>query len=199
MKKSPRREAIFEKHFTENSHGIRVLCPTRWTVRVNALESIISKYNTLHELWQESLLIVRDTEMKCRIQGVASAMHNLSKTLQSKKMSAAEGQKIAEMTICTLQSRRYDTNFELFWKKVTDLAEELDVDDPVLPRQRKRPRRYESGTSEGSFPQTIQDLHRITYYEALDLIISSIKSHFDQPGYKTYSKLEDLLKAAKKR
>ena len=63
--------------------------------------------------------------MKCRIQGVASVMHsfecfyglflghillqhsdNLSKTLQSQKMSAAEGQKIAEMTICTLQSIR---------------------------------------------------------------------------------------------
>ena len=114
-------------------------------------------------------------------------------------MSAAEGQKIAEMTICTLQSIRCDANFELFWKKVTDLAEELDVDDPLLPHQRKRPRRYESGTSEGSFPQTVQDLYRITYYEALDLIISSIKSRFDQPGYKTYSKLEDLLvKAANK-
>ena len=79
VKKSPRREAIFQnlkKHITENSPGIRVLCPTRWTVRANALESIISNYNTLHELWQESLLIVRDTEMKCRIQGVASAMHS---------------------------------------------------------------------------------------------------------------------------
>ena len=35
--------------------------------------------------------------------------------------------------------------------------------------------------------------------EALDLVISSMKSRFDQPGYKTYSKLEDLLvKAANK-
>ena len=75
---------------------------------------------------------------------------NLSKTLQSQNMSAAEGQKIAEMSICTLQSIRCDANFELFWKKVTDLAEELDVDDPVLPHQSKRPRRYDTGISEGS-------------------------------------------------
>ena len=125
---------------------------------------------------------------------------NLSKTLQSQNMSAAEGQKIAEMSICTLQSIRCDANFELFWKKVTDLAEELDVDDPVLPHQSKRLRRYDTGMSEGSYPQTVQDLYRVTYYEALDLVISSIKSGFDQPGYKTYSKLEDLLvKAANKK
>ena len=63
VKKSPRREAIFQnlkKHITEDFPGIRVLCPTRWTMRVNALESIISNFNTLHKLWQE---IVRDTEM----------------------------------------------------------------------------------------------------------------------------------------
>ena len=79
VKKSPRREAIFQnlkKDITDDSPGIRVLCPTRWTVRAKALESIISNYNTLHELWQESSLIVKDTEMKCRIQGVASAMHS---------------------------------------------------------------------------------------------------------------------------
>ena len=99
-------------------------------------------------------------------------------TLQSQEMSAAEGQKIAEMTVRTLQSMRCDSNFELFWTKVMRLVQELDVDAPVLPRQRKRPRRYETGT-EGSFPQTVEDLYRIAYYEALDLIIGGIKSRFD--------------------
>ena len=31
------------------------------------------------------------------------------------------------------------------------------------------------------------------YFEALDLAISSIKSSFDQPGYKTFSQVEQLL------
>ena len=150
--------------------------------------------------------------MKCRIQGISSAMHsfessyglvlgqlllqhsdNLSMALQSQEMSAAEGQKITEMTFYTLHSIISDAKFEWFWKKVIGLAKELDVDGPVLPRQRKRPRRYEASTSEGSFPQTVQDLYRITYFEAFDLLISGIKSCFDQPGYRMYSKLEDLL------
>jgi len=35
-------------------------------------------------------------------------------------MSAAEGQQIAEMTVCTLQSVRSDENFELFWTNKGD-------------------------------------------------------------------------------
>ena len=41
--------------------------------------------------------------------------------------------------------------------------------------------------------------HQQLYYEALDLIISSINDRFDQPGYKIYKQLEDLLlKAVRK-
>ena len=54
--------------------GIRVLCPTRWTVRAEALKSIIDNFSVLLELWDESLEIVRETEMKARIQGVAAQM-----------------------------------------------------------------------------------------------------------------------------
>lgn len=123
---------------------------------------------------------------------------NLSKTLQSRHMSAAEGQKIAEMTIRTLQSIRSEDSFQLFWKKVTKMASDLDVSDPVLPRQRKRPRRYEDG-EEGYSPENVEDFYRPIFFEALDLVIGGIRARFDQPGYKLYSKLEGVLvKAANK-
>ena len=35
--------------------------------------------------------------------------------------------------------------------------------------------------------------YRTVYFEALDLLVSSIKDRFDQPGYKVYSNLEALL------
>ena len=54
--------------------GIRVLCPTRWTVRADSMKSIVDNYNVLNELWAESLEHVKDTEMKARIQGVAAQM-----------------------------------------------------------------------------------------------------------------------------
>ena len=92
---------------------------------------------------------------------------NLSKTLQSPHLSASQGQKIAQMTVCALQSLRSDDNFLLFWTKVIKMASDLGVNNPVsygsqtlpvwagcphtgrvwepnynpvLPRQRKRPK-----------------------------------------------------------
>ena len=70
IKKSPRRDAVFKKikdQLAESTMGIRVLCPTRWTVRAQALQSIITNYNALQTLWEESLTFVKDTEMKSRI------------------------------------------------------------------------------------------------------------------------------------
>ena len=70
----------------------------------------------------------------------------------------------------------------------------LDINEPALPRQRKRPRRYEfDGASAGDFPEKVEDLYRSIYYEALDLLVCGIKGRFDQPGYKLYSNLETLL------
>ncbi len=203
IKKSPRRDAVFQRikeQLPEDTMGIRVLCPTRWTVRAQALQSIITNYEPLQMLWEELLTFVKDTEMKSRIQGVATCMEsfdfffgaslgelllrhsdNLSKALQSTSMSAAEGQKIAEMTVITLQSMRSDENFTLFWSLVKLKGSELNVNDPTMPRRRKRPRRYDDGSHSGDFPSTVEDYYRQIYFEAIDLIINGIKNRFDQP------------------
>ena len=215
VKKSPRRDATFQRlkeELPESSPGIRVLCPTRWTVQAQALQSIIRNYQVLLQLWEASLEFVKEAEMRSRIQGVSVCMQsfefffglvlaelllnhsdNLSKTLQSPRLSAAQGQKIAQMTVCTLQSLRSDDNFLLFWTKVKKMASDLEVNNPVLPRQRKRPRRYEDGSAEGAFPDKVEDLYRVVYFEAIDLIVNCIKDRFDQPGYQQYRKLEELL------
>ena len=67
IKKSPRRDAIFKRlkeEMASESPETRVLCPTRWTVKAEALKSILDNFNVLLELWDESLEIVRETEMK---------------------------------------------------------------------------------------------------------------------------------------
>ena len=59
---SPKRKASFNRIRVESStnedasgYGFRSLCPTRWTVRVDALESIIDLWTTLNRLWVECL------------------------------------------------------------------------------------------------------------------------------------------------
>ena len=63
---------------------------------------------------------------------------NLSKTPQSPKLSAAEGQWIALMTVATLHVLRDDTQFDLFWKSLQETRTKLDVDVHVLPMQKEK-------------------------------------------------------------
>ena len=70
VKKSPHHDAILQKlkeQMPNDSPGICVLCPTQCTVRVQALHSIIANYEVLQILWDESLEIVKDTEMRSQI------------------------------------------------------------------------------------------------------------------------------------
>ena len=102
---------------------------------------------------------------------------------------------IASMTNVTLASLRNDAHYDLFWQKVITMAKENNVEDPKLPRNRKNLLDMKTVMLLLSFI----DYYRQIYYEALDLIVQSIKDRFEQPGYKVYKCLEDLvIKAANK-
>ena len=108
-------------------------------------------------------------------------------------MSAAEGQVLAKMTVETLKSIRDDKSFDLFWESTKKKAEILVVDEPRLPRQRKLPRRYNDGLSDGDFHDTPASFYKQKYFEALDLMINCIEQRFDQPGYRIFQSMELLL------
>ena len=79
MKLSPRRDAIFlrlKEQLQCSAPGIRILFPTRWTVRANSLKSVLDNYVVLRKLWQEALEIVSDSEMRARISGVGLMMES---------------------------------------------------------------------------------------------------------------------------
>ena len=94
------------------------------------MQSVLDNYSVLQELWEESKDLASDPSVKARIIGVQAQFKNfryffgvllgelilkhsdnLSKTLQSPKLSASEGQRIATMIVKTLQSLRTDSNF----------------------------------------------------------------------------------------
>ena len=70
--------------------------------------------------------------------------------------------------------------------------EELDVDDTSLPRRQKLPRRYEK-LAEAEFHYDPKSMYHQHHYEAFNLAIISIKTRFEQLGYKTFSNIEQLL------
>lgn len=210
VKSSPKREAMFKDIKKANESvciglpskksGIRVLHPTRWTVRAEALGSVINNYSSLLETFEAALETTRDTDTKAHIRGVAAEMttfkylfgnvlaekilrhtDNLSKMLQTPSCSAATGQDVAKMTLTTLMSMRSDECYDLFWNEVALLADQFDVEEPQLPRRRRRPKRYNDGLSEDHYPETVKDLYCQYYFEAIDAVISCIKDRFNQP------------------
>ncbi len=117
-------------------------------------------------LWDWSIDNLYDTEMKARIRGVQANMptfdfvyscslgilllrqtDNLSRTLQDPKMSAAEGNAIAQDVIKTLSKDRNDSAYDLFWERVCKRKDELNINEPKLPRKRRLPRRFEDGSA----------------------------------------------------
>ena len=115
--------------------GIRLLCPTRWTVRASALTSISESYEAMVETWGQAKEIVSDSEMRTRIGGVAKQMEtfdfffgvelgrivlnmadSLSKALQGSSVSASDGQSLMKMTVATIRSMRSDKSFTSFWQ-----------------------------------------------------------------------------------
>ena len=221
IKFSPRRDAILSRlkeELTPGVPGLRNLCPTCWTVCASSLESVRTNYPALLATWEEAVDVVKDTEVKARITGVAAKMmefdflfglmlaervlkhtDNLSKALQSTAMTAADSYHLALLCNKILSLIRTEECFLLFWGLIKKTQESLNVNEPVLPRGRKRPARYETGAAEPHFPVDVQEFYRRTYYETIDTVVVAIKNCFMQKDFGVYKKLEQLLLQATKK
>jgi len=75
------------------------------------------------------------------------------------------------------------------------MSEGKDIDDPVLFRKRKHLKQYEDGEAPNEYDETPVSMYKRIYYEALDFLITSITTWFNQPGYHAYCCLQNLLLA----
>ena len=66
------------------------------------------------------------------------------------------------------------------------------VKNLVLPQRRKIPARYNEGKDQHHL-KDVELLYRQIYYDAYDYFISGIKNRFDQPDFKLYPHMQNLL------
>ena len=189
---SPKQHAAFDQIRVENlaeedigprAVGIQAMCPTQWTVRGGAIESIIEHYDTLSQFWYECIETRLYSDVKDRITGVQTQMttfdllfglqlslknlkitDDLSGTLQKQSFPAAEGHSVAELTVKTLKFMCTDANFSVFFSLYNCFHTSSNVDLPMLPQKRKAPRRYEIGTEDGLLSATVEDHYHQAYY-----------------------------------
>ncbi|KAL5515243.1 hypothetical protein EMCRGX_G000382 [Ephydatia muelleri] len=206
---SPKREAQLRNNKTyfgndcdeKDAPNIRIICPTRWTVRAQALRSIMENYKLLLTLWEEVLDDCRDSDIKAHTIGVLVLGHtdSLSEAIQKKTLTASEAQRIAAMTVKTLSLLRNEAMWTMFWEKLKCQADGTHVSSPTLPRRRRAPLRLEDcigGKAMPEYPETVDDHYRTIYFEALDLVTTAINDRFNQPDYGVYAECEELLLSA---
>ena len=220
IKNSPKREAILKRIKLEyldtdvvNKKGIRHFCHTRWTVKADALLSIIVNYKFLMEVFKESLDDNKTQgDVKNTIRGILCHMKkfdfyfglylgytflhltdNLAKTLQTKNLTACKGQKLARMTVKDLEALKSDDEFDSFWATLIKNSTELEIDDPKLPRVRKRNIKYYLNEDISNDDLTPKEYFKKIYLETANTMIKFIQSRFDQPSYEIYMNLESLI------
>ena len=195
------------------------LCLTRWTVRAKCLEKVIELYDCLHTLFDECIQEGKlSVDVKSRIIGCRSQMEtfdfyfgiyigkilygltdNLSKAIQNKNRSALNSQKMAELTIITIEGMRNFEEFQMFYETTLKKTKKYDfIGEPKVPRKRKKPNyaNIELGSEENGepyYPVTAFDRFRKTYYEIIDLFLTAMIERFRHPTYKIFAAIENIF------
>ena len=78
---------------------------------------------------------------------------------------------------------------------MTRKASELGVEEPLLPRRRRLPVRYDETASNTYYSETAEELYRKYYFEILDTLTGEIERRFESQTFDLYCKIEDLRKA----
>ena len=122
-------------------------------------------------------------------------------------MAAVGSKRLAILTIETISSMRnkevFSAMYDLYLKEIKKLH---FIEDPVLKQKRKAPNYtltnyfvegYKS-TSEAYYPDNPRDNYRQLFYQAIDVLIFSVRYHFDQPSFLVFEQVEKLLLKALK-
>ena len=125
----------------------------------------------------------------------------LSQTLQGAKMSAVSSKRLAMLTVHTISSLRNQESFNALYGLCLKETERIQsINPPSLKRKRKYPNysilQYVEGwQSKGQShpPDSPRDHYRQEYYNAIDVLTSSVRDRFDQSSFLVFQNLESLM------
>ena len=215
IKFSPKRLTIFENlrrevnfNSEEITSSLRVLCPTRWTVRHASISSILKNYKVLQSTLEE--VQEGHDEYAAKAHGLFNKMElfetyfglefasllfgpaeQFSTNIQAKDITVQEAVRGARFLVSHLKSLRTETMYNRFYEQTLNGSQPL-TEQPKLPRNRKLPKRLDSGSLAHQY-QSARDLYRHAYYEALDLISEEVTRRFEQEDLFIIKEIEVLM------
>ena len=210
---SPKRLAIFQHLQKESSPSlpsIKPLCPTRWTVRTSAVDSVLKNYLVLMEALEKISEDSCTSDARAKVSTcmeqfrtyfglrmchlVFSATEQLATTLQGKTITAEVATQARDAAMAYLERQRCEEAFDCFYKSVVQEASDK-TDEPKLPRPKRIPRRIDDGVDNYQHI-TPRDYYKQQYFEVLDILLSEIQQRLNQTSLNILSEIEDILISA---
>lgn len=210
---SPKRKHLFmQKKLQEtnlSSPNLRPICPTRWTVRTYAIESVIQNYKVLQDVLDDIHTNTND-EYSRRAGGqlammekfstyfglklshlIFAASEQLSISIQGKNTSAQDAIRASKATVSYFERQRNDSVFSDFYDAVCAEAKDL-TDEPSLPRYRRAPKRLDDGSNPHRYDNP-KDYFKQQFFEALEQAVGTLENRFEQKNMTIVKEIESLL------
>ncbi|KAL4083933.1 hypothetical protein QTP88_029249 [Uroleucon formosanum] len=182
---------------TENIPGIIPFCPTRWTVRVKAVNRFIENYErvllTIQDILKDSNSISKDGRAALRgyetklwkfetvfalesLSLILGPCEQLAKALQNISYTAIGAKHSSELLIKTLTSSRNDDVFNDTWNKTKQLAVHLNLTMP------KNPTNIDKKVA-----------LRKEFFALIDCLLNELNERFTQSGLDKVVSMETIL------
>ena len=99
---------------------------------------------------------------------------------------------LVNLVLVSLRMKQTDSEFEKFWNQLRSEVSQLHVEEPTLPRKRKKPKCFDESVSHHLY-ETPKDLYRRTHFEAWDNVIQGIEERFQQKDFLIYRNVQDIF------
>jgi len=117
---------------------------------------------------------------------------SLAHSLQSSKLSLTEAYKMVMEVSSAWNSDRNENKFNDMWALIVNKSINMDIDEPVLPRPLRIPRRLDGG-AEPHHDQACKDLYRRIYFNTLDAAICCLKDRFQSKAFNLARDIESAV------
>ena len=191
---------------------IRPMCPTRWLVRVPAIQAVLIQYEQVLDCLEEMAQFSAGASIATRASGllaqffkgitllalkmalkVFAILEQLNRSLQSRYQTVSGMLAAVEESSSQLHALREASVFTDILATTNATVTELNMEEVTMPRQRKPPSRF-TGDATAHVATTITEHYRSVFYTMVDTAIQQLKERFSSSnGLNKYKALEDVL------
>ncbi|KAJ1138377.1 hypothetical protein NDU88_004764 [Pleurodeles waltl] len=191
---------------------IKPLCPTRWTVRVKAVQKVMDNYEPILETLEQLSTSKSSGDVSARARGllahfqrgttvlglqialqILQLLECLNIAMQGRQQTISGLLAAVNVAKSAILKLRNDESFNSLIHSTNQMTSKYHLNAIEVPRLRRIPKRIDDSAAETFHPATVGDYYRPQYFELSDTVSVHLTQRFDQEGIQRYEKLEQVL------